>query len=122
MKLVTKLLLALVIATAIPAVPGGLAGGAVHTVDVFNFGFADGSTGAPVTIAAVGDSVRFTVSSGVHTVTDGVAGRENPAGAAFDSGILMSGQSFVLPLTAPGVIAYTCALHANMQGFIVVGA
>lgn len=117
---VLKLLAALVALSAVPALPASTAGGAVHSIDVFNFGFTDAGTGTPVTIAAVGDTVVFTVSSGVHTASDGVAGRANPVGSSFDSGVMSAGDSFSITLGESGVVLYTCKLHASMQGMIVV--
>jgi len=52
-----------------------------------------------------------------HTVTDLVA----PAGASkFNSGLILSGKTFSVTLTVPGVYRYTCAWHNWLAGQITV--
>jgi plastocyanin len=73
--------------------------------------FADGV--CPTSINA-GDTVLWTNEGSVpHTVT----------GAAFDSGILNSGETFSFTFTAAGTYEYDCSLHpGQMAGRINVAA
>ena len=48
------------------------------------------------------------------------SGSEISSGASFNSGFIMPGQSFTLKFTEPGVYNYVCAIHAGMQGAVVV--
>jgi plastocyanin len=48
------------------------------------------------------------------------SGGEVGADAAFNSGLLLPGQSYTLTFTEPGVYPYYCSLHVGMQGTVVV--
>ena len=52
-----------------------------------------------------------------HTVTLGSRGVAEPG---FDSGLMRPGQSFALKFDQPGTYNFTCTLHSNMNGEIVV--
>ena len=52
-----------------------------------------------------------------HTVTLGSRGVAEPG---FDSGLMGPGQSFALKFDQPGTYSFTCTLHPNMNGEIVV--
>ena len=52
-----------------------------------------------------------------HTVTLGSGGVAEPG---FDSSLIGPGQSFALKFDRPGTYSYTCTLHPNMNGEIVV--
>lgn len=91
-----------------------------HSVEVFNFGYKDGSNGSPVTLASVGDVVRFVWTSGAHTVTTGAAAQSASAGSSFESGVLKPGDSWEFVALEAGVFPYTCRLHPAMEGLLVV--
>jgi plastocyanin len=42
------------------------------------------------------------------------------AGDSFNSTFILPGQSFTLTFSEPGVYAYTCHIHPNMNGVVVV--
>lgn len=52
-----------------------------------------------------------------HTVT---LGKRGVAADGFDSGLVGPGQSFALKFDQPGTFQFTCTLHPNMNGEIVV--
>ncbi len=52
-----------------------------------------------------------------HTVTLGSKGVPEPG---FDSGLMGPGQSFALKFDQPGTYSFTCTLHPDMNGEIVV--
>lgn len=103
------------IVLALAAIPLAIAGPSppAGSVDVANFSFTDQTTGTLVTALPTGGAVKWTDTSGIHTVTadDG----------SFGSAPLQPGQSFTVTLSAQGVYQYHCAIHASMHGVIVVG-
>ena len=74
-----------------------------------------------VVSATVGDTIKWTRTSGSHTTTcDGQAGTIRPAGAAPWNAPLTSGNpTFIYVITVPGKYAYICEPHApDMAGVI----
>ncbi len=66
----------------------------------------------------VAETVVWTNMDAVpHTVTFGSRGLAQPA---FDSGLMGPGQSFALKFDQPGTYLFTCTLHPDMNGVIVV--
>ncbi len=66
-----------------------------------------------------GNSVTWLNDSGViHTVTSGNP-QEGPDGA-FDSGIIMSGDTFSHTFTEVGNYQYFCTIHPWMTGTVIV--
>jgi len=84
------------------------AGAATHEVLIRNFAFEP----AELTIQA-GDSVRWTVVSGRHSVT---AAKES----AFDSDELETGLSFERRFEEPGIFPYFCTPHDFMRATVTV--
>ena len=78
----------------------------------------------PVTLSAnVGDKIIMTNtdSTGVHSFTSGtVDGFTLSPDGTFDTGILMSGDSFEWTPTVSGEYPYYCMLHAWQVGTIIV--
>ncbi|ARS64332.1 hypothetical protein NMSP_0711 [Candidatus Nitrosomarinus catalina] len=78
----------------------------------------------PVTLSAnVGDKIIMTNtdSTGVHSFTSGtVNGFTLSSDGTFDTGILMSGDSFEWTPTVSGEYPYYCMLHAWQVGTIIV--
>jgi plastocyanin len=71
--------------------------------------------------AVVGDTIKWTRSSGSHTTTcDGQQGTSRPAGAAPWNAPLTSGNpTFIYVITVPGQYQYICEPHApDMAGVI----
>ena len=78
----------------------------------------------PVILSAnVGDKIMMTNadSTGVHTFTSGIVNgfTPNPDGI-FDTGVLMSGDSFEWTPTETGEYPYYCMLHTWQVGTIIV--
>ena len=75
---------------------------------MFNFGFSPGQT-----VVNLGDTVKWTNTSGTHTVT---------STGNWDSGTVMSGNSFSQVFNSPGTFNYFCAIHgaAAMSGTVIV--
>jgi len=68
----------------------------------------------------VGNNVTWLNDSGViHTVTSG-SPQEGPDGT-FDSGIIMSGDTFSHSFTQVGNYQYFCTIHPWMTGTVIVG-
>ncbi len=64
-----------------------------------------------------------TDTTGVHTFTSGTVDGFTPSpDGVFDSGVLMSGDSFTWTAETAGEVPYYCMLHTWMQGTIVVQA
>ncbi len=83
-------------------------------VDIANFAFEP----VQLTITA-GTEVVFTNSDAApHTVTAGTDAEPMPA--AFDSGLLETGDEFRFVFEQPGVYRYFCERHPPMTGTIVV--
>ena len=76
---------------------------------------------SPNTIqASVGQAIVFdNVDGNQHTVTSVKQGTTQPNGV-FDSGLLQSGEKYEVALNEKGTYNYYCALHAGMQGTIIV--
>jgi plastocyanin len=69
---------------------------------------------AEFTVSA-GTTVRWSnLGASAHTATS-----VSPAGT-FDSGTLLTGQSFEFQFTTPGVYTYRCSFHPSMTGKITV--
>ncbi len=106
------------LALGAPAAVAG--GGHVHVVVVKDFEYTDDMTGTPVTLAHVGSTVRFEWESGLHTVTSGVAARRAPELGGMNSPILGAGSAYEFTPSAPGAYPYTCRVHSNMNGVVIV--
>ncbi len=107
-------------AALVALIAGGLSMPAPVGAATLAVGVGD-STFDPATLTvAVGDTVTWTVSSGMpHTVTadDG----------AFDSGTLTDGDTFSFTFDTPGTYPYYCLFHGapggiGMSGVVVVEA
>jgi plastocyanin len=85
----------------------GPAGAAIHEVVIRNFAFEP-----PELTIEAGDSVRWTVVSGTHSVT--------AKDHAFDSDELAAGTSFERRFDQPGVYPYFCTPHDFMRATITV--
>jgi len=74
----------------------------------------------PTVTIEVGDTVTWTFSGDVHSVTSGQPG--SPDGS-FDSELKAEGQTYERTFTAAGTFPYFCLVHPGlMTGTIVVGA
>ena len=99
----------------------------IRTVEESGFSQSCVESGCYTPVAAkvsVGSVVTMinTDTTAVHTFTSGtVDGYPSPDGV-FDSGVLMSGDSFTWTAETEGEVPYYCMLHTWMQGTIVVGA
>lgn len=90
-----------------------------HRVAVHDFAFTDEATNGPLTITGVGDVVEFVLVDGMHTATGGALGVP-VEGHGPQSPILRDpGEVYVFPVTEPGIIAYTCIFHPDMEAFIL---
>jgi plastocyanin len=72
-----------------------------------------------------GDTVKWSYTTGasVHTTTcDGTNGTTFPSGAsAWDSGIMLPGDTYKQALTVAGTYSYICTVHGTMMmGTIIV--
>ncbi len=111
-RLAGRIALAALIALAVgqrgaPRLAGAQATQAVRIVD---FAFEP----ATLTVSA-GTRVTWThAGQAPHTVTSDTG--------AFDSGRLMSGQTFAFTFTSAGTFAYHCDVHPNMRAQVVVQA
>lgn len=107
------------LAVAVPV--GATADAVVHLVDVFNFGYRDHASDTVVTVASVGDVVRFQLVSGTHTVTSGVGSKHFPDLGDLDSPSLSPrSPTWDYVASEPGVFPYTCRPHPNMNAVLVV--
>jgi plastocyanin len=52
---------------------------------------------------------------------DGVDHTTTADEGQWDSGVVASGESFEFTFDEPGTYTYTCLIHAQMQGSVVVG-
>lgn len=102
--LAAALLLTLIVLTA------GAARAATHEVSISGFAFN------PATLnVAIGDTVTWTnEDTASHTATS--------SSGAFDSGNLANGATFSHTFATAGIFAYSCAIHPNMTGSVVVAA
>jgi plastocyanin len=98
----------------------------ITTVDESGFSQDCMATGCYVPLNAVvsyGDTVTMTNTdpTGVHTFTSGTVNGFSPnPSQIFDSGVLMSGDSFQWQANVSGEVPYYCMLHTWMVGTIVV--
>ena len=96
------------------------------TVNVISFRFdADGNAGTQVDTVkiAVGESVKWQIVSGSHTVTSGTGTGDPQAGALFDQGVNSVQTSFTFVFDNAGLFPYFCRPHVdgfNMKGFVLV--
>ena len=89
--------------TTVPPAPAGPAG-----ISIVDFGFEPGSRAV-----AAGTTVTWTnVGAAPHTVA--------ATGGAFESGFLITGDTFANTFATPGSFSYFCTLHPAMRGTIVV--
>ena len=101
---------------------------AITTVEESGFsqGCVESGCYTPVSATVeVGGVVTMTNTdtTGVHTFTSGTVDGFTPSpDGVFDSGVLMSGDSFTWTAETEGEVPYYCMLHTWMQGTIVVGA
>lgn len=106
---------AALVAIAVALVAGGAApnaGAATAEVGIADFRFSPAYTRVEP-----GDSVVWTQRGSVHTVTSRAGAPES-----FDSGDLITGQTFTRSFPTPGRYAYHCTIHAEMRGVVQVGA
>ncbi len=100
---------------------------AITTVEESGFSLECAESGCytPVSAAVeVGGVVTMTNTdtTGVHTFTSGTVDGITPSpDGVFDSGVLMSGDSFTWTAETAGEVPYYCMLHTWMQGLILVG-
>jgi plastocyanin len=92
-----------------------------YTITVTNFSFS-----VDTLRITQGQTVRWHLIVGTHTVTDGTGGLDINAGSIFDIGLsTLSFVNFDWTFTEPGVVPYFCRYHElfnNMRGVIVVQA
>ncbi|MDH5616990.1 MAG: plastocyanin/azurin family copper-binding protein [Acidimicrobiia bacterium] len=60
----------------------------------------------------VGDTVRWTVNSGIHTTTSNTA--------VWDSRAMATGEVFTFTFDQAGSYPYICAIHPGMQASVTV--
>ena len=98
----------------------------IVTVDESGFSQSCVDTGCYTPLTAVvnyGDTVTMTNTdpTGVHTYTSGTVNGFSPTpSGTFDSGVMMSGESFQWQANVSGEVPYYCMLHTWMVGTIVV--
>jgi plastocyanin len=115
--IIASLALAFVLRNAAAAEVSVEAGNNYFCSSTFEFGLCE-------TAVTAGDTVTWTLSGGVHTVTlcDESFTQCPPAGG-WDSGVLEAGDSYSQTFAAPGSYPYYCALHpSDMRGRIAVTA
>ena len=109
----------------------GLRGGQARAqtttaIEVGNYYFCDQSFGGGVCEKAViaGDTVKWGVQAGSHTVTQcNDTFTACPPAGGFDSGFLNAGQAFSHTFNTPGAFAYRCNVHpSQMRGRITVAS
>ncbi len=92
------------------------------TVYALSLNCVDNETSYSPTVLTTlaGNNVTWLNDSGViHTVTSGNP-QEGPDGT-FDSGIIMSGDTFSHTFTEVGNYQYFCTIHPWMTGTVIVG-
>lgn len=110
----------IVAAGALTLTPAVASTGVVHYVTVGAI-FQDSETLTPLTIARVGDTVRFVWVSGAHTATSGVVGMRSAALGDIDSPTISPVlRTWDYPVTRPGTFPYTCLFHPYENGVIEV--
>ena len=76
-----------------------------------------------VTNVTAGETVTWSVSSGIHTVTECADATNCPLSGGFDSGALEEGESYSQTFAQAGTYYYFCSFHpSEMHGTIVVAA
>ncbi len=80
---------------------------ALVEVEIENFRFVPAEV-----MVRVGDTVRWSTTSGTHTTT--------ADGAVWSSPAMARGESFAWTFDAPGTFDYFCAIHPGMRGTITV--
>jgi len=77
---------------------------------------------SPYSIAVrVGESVTWiNQDSAAHTVTSGTVTNGGPIGEDFDSGLVLSGDSFSHKFNQQATFDYFCMVHPWMQGIVIV--
>ena len=69
---------------------------------------------------SVGDTVQWTnIDTAAHTITSGTMQGDGPDGV-FDSGLVMSGNTFEFTFDKAGTYDYFCMVHPWMTGEIIV--
>ncbi len=95
-------------------------------IDVGNEFFCSASFQESVcdTPVVPGETVTWTVSAGIHSVTEcDDSFSDCPPSGGFDSGLLGSGDTFSQTFNTPGTFPYFCSFHPDtMRGRIVVQA
>lgn len=124
--LATAGLSVLVFAVVLGLGAGGSVRAATTDIQVDNFYFCEAADEGQVCEKTVttGDTVRWNLEDGTHTVTqcDATFASCPPAGG-FDSGNLTKDSPFSQTFTSPGSIAYRCTFHpTQMMGRITVVA
>lgn len=98
------------------------------TVGVISFRFdADNNAGTQIDTAkiSVGESVKWQLVSGSHTVTSGTGTSDPQAGALFDQGINSIQTSYTHQFNDAGLFPYFCRPHVdgfNMKGYVLVAS
>jgi plastocyanin len=74
------------------------------------------------TTITMGDTVTWTISEGIHTITECEASHSScPRPGGFNSDIIQSGATFSQTFTTAGSYPYYCELHpTDMTGTVVV--
>ena len=105
------------------------ASAANQTIDAGNVYFCSSAfqDGVCETNITAGDTITWSVSAGIHTVTECDASHTvcPPPGGGFDSGQdpLGVGQTFAFTFATPGTYNYYCAIHpSDMRGRVIVAA
>jgi plastocyanin len=94
-----------------------LAAPAADAATTAQVGIADFRFSPTYTRIEPGDSVHWTQRGSVHTVTSRAGAPES-----FNSGDLVTGQTFTRAFPTAGRYAYHCTIHAEMRGVVQVGA
>ena len=80
-----------------------------NTINIKNFSF-----NPSILITKIGEKITWVNNDNIsHTITSDLKG-------SFDSGTLISGQSFSFTLTKTGSTKYHCSIHPTMTGEIIV--
>ena len=113
-------------AQSAPVTSTPVASNTITTVNESGFSQSCVDTGCYTPLTAVvnyGDTVTMinTDPTGVHTYTSGTVNGFSPTPSGiFDSGVMMSGDSFQWQANVSGEVPYYCMLHTWMVGTIVV--
>lgn len=109
--------LASLLAGSCLVLPLGIAQGATHNVTQVNLTFQP----ADITIQ-VGDTLIWTHTGGIHTVTNGTGAADANAGTLFDAPLNDSSPTFQYVFTTAGTVPYFCRPHEGfeMKGTVTV--